>query len=215
MKNTNVTIVNGLKAIPHCTSLDLGLASCLACNLKVFVEVGHSRGQMSLLFPYIRHTIEKLTFGMLEDFLWHRVIMWFKTMHHTGLGKASASGTSSPTGPSCQSPRMRPSRSTSHGHRRSPGIAAETTRSQPLGNNLRTTRRPQPWRPGAVMGTPGSARGLEKRTRGNTSAALQADSTGRLGNTEQVPMFVFYAGYGEPALTDSVRCRRVSGGPDS
>jgi len=29
------------------------------------------------------------------------------------------------------------------------------------------------------MGTPGSASGLEKRTRGNTSTALQADSTVR------------------------------------
>ena len=54
------------------------------------------------------------------------------------------------------------------------------------------------------MGTPGSASGLKKRTCGNTSTALQVDSTGRLGHTEQVPLFVFYAGYGAPALIDTL-----------
>ena len=31
---------------------------------------------------YFRHAVAKHTFGMLQDFLWRRVIMWLKTMHH-------------------------------------------------------------------------------------------------------------------------------------
>jgi RNA-directed DNA polymerase len=30
---------------------------------------------------YFRHAVAKHTFRMLQDFLWHRVIMWLKTMH--------------------------------------------------------------------------------------------------------------------------------------
>ena len=30
---------------------------------------------------YFRHAVAKHTFGMLEDFLWRRVIVWLKTMH--------------------------------------------------------------------------------------------------------------------------------------
>jgi RNA-directed DNA polymerase len=31
---------------------------------------------------YFRHAVAKHTFGMLGDFLWRRVIMWLKAMHH-------------------------------------------------------------------------------------------------------------------------------------
>ena len=126
---------------------------------------------------YFRHAVAKHTFGMLKDFLWHRVITWLKTMHHWTWKDIQ-------TAP-------RPPRVLAANHRGWDHVDQPLTDTgdhpvplprqhnpQPLGNHLRTTRRQQPWRARCpVMGTPGSASGLEKRTSGNTSTALQADST--------------------------------------
>ncbi|PKW18659.1 group II intron reverse transcriptase/maturase [Saccharopolyspora spinosa] len=126
---------------------------------------------------YFRHAVAKYTFHMLGDFLWRRVIMWLKT-------NASLVVEGHPQAAS------RPARGLVADHRgrhRVDQLVADTADHpvplprqhdpQPLAN-LTTTRPQQPWRARcSVMGTPGSASGLEKRTGGNTGTALQADST--------------------------------------
>lgn len=53
---------------------------------------------------YFRHAVAKHTFRMLGAFLWHRVIMWLKTMHRWSW-KDVRSGSLALTDHGCRSPR--------------------------------------------------------------------------------------------------------------